>query len=149
LGLIGWLYAYTIKTRVQQRVLAKLRAAVETMTVPEPPEWPPRVPASEPEPGRTYTVPSLEALSLPQRRLLFLLYQEYQRSIPVIVLAGPLGLRYPAAEAMCEKMVDTGLITLTPGAHDSTSVSLTKSGRDYCILHGLDKTYTIPGRRSK
>lgn len=83
-------------------------------------------------------LPKPDDLTQPQRIMLMMLYREYPRPIGLSALAGVMGLRYPEAEQVCEKMAETTLITLTVGAHSPAAVFLTKAGRDYYLANGLD-----------
>jgi hypothetical protein len=120
LGVIGWSFAVFLFLFDIRRQLDAVRPPVATL-----------------EPAQL--LPRPDELGLIQCRLLHILYGEYPRSLGLRTVAGPLGLQYPAAERLCERLASIKLIAATPGGYNAPGVFLTKAGRDYCLENGLDR----------
>ena len=73
-------------------------------------------------------------LSDEYRNLLAALFRIYPTRISLDDLSTIFNLSYPVMEKMCEDLVERKLVNVA-GAR----VCLAKTGRDYCIEHGLDK----------
>ena len=164
LGFLGWacaalMWLYYVKGRIEWFTFgadALRKGFPPIATTPMPPNEPlptdelPRVSTSQArKPSRPALfevlpdkpqppLPDAKALTQPQRITLMMLYREYPRAINLAALAGVMGLRYPEAEQVCERMAETNLILIAAGMHSASAVFLTKLGRDYYLKNGLD-----------
>ena len=70
--------------------------------------------------------------------MLRILCRDHPRFVELKDAAAKLSLTYAAAEKLAEDIEALGAIEIS-GATYAPNLSLTKSGRDFCLKHGLDK----------